>query len=347
MDIEALGTIETEDKEKLRDIYDNFVKRSPNSLVHTMPNNYEVLEVQEDNNVIQKYLDSLDVMPKSKETYQRALKQFRIFLQENKIKIPIRADILAYKTWLIEAKKEEGKRRFTACTVSSYLTAVKGFYVYLEAEGISPNIANGIKGARHQKGFRKDALKVEQVRKILTNIDTGNIEGKRNFAIINLLVRTGLRTIEIERANLEDIRQEGIEALLYIQGKGRDEKDEYVLLTDSAMNPLSNYLLARGELSPDAPLFVSHSNNKNNCRLSTRSIRTIVKTAMRNAGIDSDRLSAHSLRHTAITLALTAGASIQEAMGMARHTSINTTMIYAHNIDRIKNAPERKIDEIL
>ena len=63
--------------------------------------------------------------------------------------------------------------------------------------------------------------------------------------------------------------------------------------------------------------------------------------------LDSSRLTAHSLRHTAVTLALMGGATIQEARLLARHSSINTTLIYAHNINRVAQAPERKIDALL
>ena len=82
-------------------------------------------------------------------------------------------------------------------------------------------------------------------------------------------------------------------------------------------------------------------------RLTTRSISRIVKDNLRKAGIDSDRITAHSLRHTAVTLSLLGGATIQEAQSMARHKNINTTLIYAHNINRIKHAPERVIDTML
>jgi integrase/recombinase XerC/integrase/recombinase XerD len=162
-----------------------------------------------------------------------------------------------------------------------------------------------------------------------------------------LLVRTGLRTIEAERANIEDVRQEGGEALLYIQGKGRDSKDAFVLLTEATLKPIREYVRARGKTAPTDPLFTSHSDRNNGERLTTRSISRIAKGALREAGIDSDRLTAHSLRHTAVTLSLLGGASIQEAQSMARHKNINTTLIYAHNIDRISKAPERKIDALL
>ena len=65
------------------------------------------------------------------------------------------------------------------------------------------------------------------------------------------------------------------------------------------------------------------------------------------AGINSDRITAHSMRHTAVTLALIGGASIQEAQSMARHTNINTTMIYAHNLDRLDSPAESKIEALL
>lgn len=290
-------------------------------------------------NIIEIYLASIDVKPKTKETYRRALKRFMEWLSDNSLVQPSRADILAYKGYLLD--------NFTACTVSSYLTAVKGFYIYLEAEKISPNVANGIKGAKHQQGFKKDPLTVEQAKNVLIEIDTKDITGLRDYAIINLLIRTGLRTIEIERANIEDIRQQAGEALLYIQGKGRDSKDDFVLLTESTLKPIRDYIKARGKTKPTDPLFTSHSNKNYGGRLTTRSISRLVKNHLKNSGIDSDRITAHSLRHTAVTLSLIGGATIQEAQSMARHKNINTTLIYAHNINRIKQAPERRIDSLL
>ena len=289
-------------------------------------------------NLVQQYIATLDVTPKSRETYRKSLKQFMQFIDNNGITQPTRNDILAYKRYLLE--------QYKACTVSSYMTAVKGLFIYLESTHMYPNIANGIKGAKHQKGFRKDALTIDQVKRILSGIDTGSIEGLRNYAMINLFVRTGLRTIEVHRANIEDIRQEGGEALLYIQGKGRDSKDSFVFLTDSTLYPIQKYLMARRTIDPKAPLFASHSDRNEGERITTRTISWIVKQAMRTVGIDSERLTAHSLRHTAVTFSLIAGATIQEAQAMARHSNVNTTLIYAHNIDRIAKAPERKIDAL-
>ena len=64
---------------------------------------------------------------------------------------------------------------------------------------------------------------------------------------------------------------------------------------------------------------------------------------MINAGYQSARLTAHSLRHTAITLALMAGQNLADVQAFARHTSINTTMIYNHAVNRMKSLCESVI----
>lgn len=92
---------------------------------------------------------------------------------------------------------------------------------------------------------------------------------------------------------------------------------------------------------------VSLSNNSLQGRMSTHAIGRMIRDYYHLAEIYSKRITPHSLRHTAITLALKGGASIQEAQAMARHQNINTTLIYAHNIDRTANAAEFKIDHIL
>jgi integrase/recombinase XerD len=300
----------------------------------TLATNHNAIE-----KIIERFLANVDIKPKSKEAYKKGLKHFLAWVTEQGIGQINREHILAYKQHLLNNYKVN--------TVNNYLTAVRSIYSFLEAERISPNITGGVKGAKQARGFSKDALTLEQARKVLKNLKHTNMENTRDYAIINLLIRTGLRTIEIERANIEDIRQEAGQALLYIQGKGRDDKDAFVILTEETLNPLQNYFKKRGKVKPIEPLFTSHSDRNTGGRLTTRSLRRIVKQGLRGVGIDNDRITAHSLRHTAVTLSLLGGATIQETQALARHSNINTTMIYAHNIDRIGKAPERKIDAIL
>ena len=289
--------------------------------------------------IIERFLANTDIRIKSKVVYRKGLKNFLAWVAEMDIGQINREHILAYKQHLLNTYKVN--------TVNNYLTAVRSIYSFLEAERISPNITGGVKGAKQARGFSRDALTVDQARTVLHDLKRVNIEDKRDYSIINLLIRTGLRTIELERANIEDIRQEAGQALLYIQGKGRDDKDAFVLLTGETLAPIQDYLRERGKIKPQDPLFTSHSDRNKGGRLTTRSLRRLVKQGLRRVGIDSERITTHSLRHTAVTLSLLGGATIQETQALARHSNINTTMIYAHNIDRIGKAPERKIDAIL
>jgi len=193
------------------------------------------------------------------------------------------------------------------------------------------------------RGFRKDCLTPSQIRESLDSINKGTLEGLRDYAVLNLLVRTGLRVIEIARAKVEDIRQESSEAVLWVQGKCRDSKDDFVLLLNDTLKPIRAYLATRGNLPDGAPLFASISDRNAGQPLTTRSLSRIVKGRLRAVGLDSSRLTAHSLRHTAITLSIKGGASLQAAQAMARHSDPKTTMIDFHNLNRVQAGAEKFI----
>lgn len=100
---------------------------------------------------------------------------------------------------------------------------------------------------------------------------------------------------------------------------------------------IRDYLSARKVDDQNQPLFVSTSNHNAHGRMTTRSIRRTVKTIFIAAGFNSPRLTAHSTRHTAATLSLLNGATLQQAQELLRHQNIATTEIYAHNIDATQN----------
>lgn len=293
--------------------------------------------------VIAEYLKNIDVKPRTLETYRKALKQFEqwITLYTGNIRPPQKADIIAYKNHLIQ--------NYTDNTVTSYIVAIKGLFKWLASEGIYKNITDNIvsKNKGQKREFKRKCLSKEQLKAILDNLQGDSLEAKRDYALVNLLARTGLRTIEIERANIEDMQQDLGQTYLYVQGKGQNSKNAFVKLNETALKPLKEYLQLRGEKNPIAPLFASISDRNNGGRLTTRSISRIVKNAMVKVGIDERELTAHSLRHTAITFSLLGGTQIEEVKEFARHADINTTLIYAHNIDRRKGQAENSIDSYL
>lgn len=282
-----------------------------------------------------RWIAYIDAKPRTVETYTRNIKQFYSYLQANGIAAPTRDDIVNYREMLKESHKPT--------TVQAYITAIKLFFQWTEQENLYPDIAKHVKGAKLDTDHKKDPLTAKQVSKVLKNIDTSTLTGLRDYAILSLMVTSGLRTIEVMRANIEDMRTVGDFTALFIQGKGHDEKNTYIKIAEPIEEAIRAYLTTRGKAAGTDPLFASHAHRNNGERMTTRSISRLVKEALKAAGYDSERLTAHSLRHTAATLNLLNGASIEETQQLLRHTSINTTMIYAHALERAKNNSEERI----
>lgn len=283
-----------------------------------------------DFNTFDRFINYLDASPKTVETYKKALRQFFNYLGLHGIRQPQREDVIAFRDDL----KASGLK---PTTVQNYITATRIFFKWTEQEALYPNIAEHVKGAKLDKNHKKDYLTSRQAKEVLANIKTDTEEGLRNYAILSLMITGGLRTIEVSRADVGDLRTLGENTVLFVQGKGREEKTEYIKISAPVEKAIRTYLKARGNVEEGQPLFTSTSNNSRGKRISTRTVSGIVKTALKNAGYDSARLTAHSLRHTAITLALLAGREITEVQQFARHANLNTTMIYNHALDQAKN----------
>ena len=301
----------------------------------------EVVEVEGARDVYGEFLDSLDTSARTKDTYGKALKRWAAWLDSDAMGCfdARREDVIRYR----DSMAAEGLK---ASTVNTYLTAVRCFYRWTDSIGRYPNIAAGVRGLKQSGAGAKDSLTVEQARRVLDE-DTGTLKAKRDHAMVNLMLRRGLRTIEVARADIGDIQQMGGQVVLFIQGKGYSDKGAFVVLSDEVLQPIYDYLDARGVDDPSAPLFASLSNRNMGGRMSTRSVSRVVKERMKACGLSSARLTAHSLRHTAVTFALLSGASLQETQAMARHASIETTLIYAHNLQRLDARAERGVDDYI
>lgn len=282
-----------------------------------------------------RWISFVDAKPKTIETYTRNIRPFIQFLTDNGIKNPAREHIVAFR--------ETMKENYKPNTVQCYIMAIKQFFRWTEREGLYPNIADHVKGAKIDSGFKKDYLTSKQVRKLLQTIDRSTLKGLRDYAILLLMVTTGLRTIEVQRANIEDLRTVADFTALFIQGKGREERTDYVKVDSPVEDAIRAYLKARRKTNRAQPLFTSIAHRNSGNRMTTRSISRIVKENMIEANLKSDRLTAHSLRHTAATLNLLNGGTPEETRQLLRHSNINTTLIYSHALERANNNSEARI----
>ena len=289
--------------------------------------------------LVANFVSGLDVKESSRSLYTRTITQYFNWLQEEgkDINTLTRADILEYKDSLLSSG-------LSALTIGSYIVAVRKFYEWAEAEKIYPNIAKGIKTPKRVQAFKKQHLTDTKSGELLAHFQTLSL---RDYAIVNLILRTGLRTIEVVRADIGDITFKGERRILKIWGKGHTEKDDFVILTDKAYQPIKEYLETRKGAKQGEPLFTSTSRQNAGERLTTRTISKICKEGLQAIGLDGKEFTAHSLRHTTAVAILKHGGSITDVQEVLRHTSPVTSQIYTESVKeemRLENAPEAMLD---
>lgn len=309
----------------------------------------ETAEIDFNADLVSKWLKFAAVSPKSMETYANCLKQLFLYFAANDIKNPSREDLENWRDMLIDSGK-------SASTVALYLTSCKLFFRFLAQENVYSDIADHIKNkVKISNNHKKDSITVNQANQLLAVADNSKsnnqLKALRDKAIIALMLSTGVRSIEVVRANYSDIRQIEGNYFLYVQGKGRSEKAESVLLDAKVKKAIDAYLKARekasGRIGKNAPLFVSTSRRNKNSRLTTRSIRGIVKGNLREIGIDTPTVSCHSLRHFAASTMVMQGVELPNIQMALRHKNLATTMIYLNYFNRIKNRAESAVAKVL
>lgn len=294
-------------------------------------NEMEVVEEGFNFSLVTKWIAFAQVKPASVKAYEKGLKRLREYFASNGIVNPTRENLIQYREYL-------GKT-YAATTANLYLSAAKLFLAFLATEGyIASNPAEHLKGYKLAEGHKKSALRPDDVKKIAAQFDASTLKGARDLAMYALMTTCGLRCCEIARANISDFEICGDVIRLHLQGKGKNDKIEGVNVPSAVYNLICQWLAKRGTVEMDAPLFTSISRNNFGGRLTTVSISRIVKSALREAGFDSPRLTAHSLRHTCATTALNAGATLREVQQTLRHRRISTTEIYLAELDALKNS---------
>ena len=240
-------------------------------------------------------------------------------------------------------------------TTALYLRSVCQFFKWTAANGLYPDIAANI----HAPKIRHDAHKKEALSPadVLTiersiadhatqrtaaaatatkdtagRIDRATEQGKRLYAMYLLAVNAGLRTVEISRASVKDLEVKGGNAYLYIWGKGHSEADQRKPIAPEVYAAIREYLDSRSDRATgSSPLFVSTGNRSGGKRIATTTISTMLKRAMQDAGYNSERLTAHSLRHTAGTNTMELTGNLYLTQQYMRHSNPATTEIYLHN----------------
>ena len=165
----------------------------------------------------------------------------------------------------------------------------------------------------------------------------------RSLLIISMMALQGLRTIEVHRANVEDLTEKGENLILLVRGKTRDR---IAYLRPDTAKRMKEFLALRGKVEPDSsgtPLFTAVGIRGGGARLSRRHIRQQTDKYLRLAGLKRPGISNHALRHTAATLGYLHTGDLRAVQDFLGHVDPRQTSRYAHVVDMAKKNPARFI----
>jgi len=203
-------------------------------------------------------------------------------------------------------------------------TALRSFLSFLYVEGMTerslvaavPSVA-GWRLAGLPKG-----LEPKELRSLLTSCDRRTQQGRRDFAILTVLARLGLRAGEVAALLLDDIDWRA--GTLVVRGKG-NIIESLPLPPDVGEAVVAYLRRGRPGSAKGRPVFVRVKAPHR--ALSSGGVTQVVAAAARRAGLG--QIHAHRLRHTVATQMLQAGASLTEVGQLLRHRRVLTTAIYA------------------
>ncbi len=242
----------------------------------------------------------------------------------------------------VKASRQHGVQAgLQPASIAHKLAVVRRFYAAVVAQGLRPdNPASGIAPPRDRRALEALPLLAEvELTQLLQAIPrTGSERALRDRVLLALLGLQGLRTVEVTRANGEDLHSRNPLVLL-VRGKTRDR---LLPLRPDLATALQTYRAARGTVVHDTagtPLVTAVGHRAGGQRLSRRGIRHIVDGYLRQTGLKRPGISDHALRHTAATLAYTYTRDLRAVQQMLGHADPRTTARYAHLVDRLQQNP--------
>ena len=288
-------------------------------------------------------------------TYWTQVKQYLEWCRASQLdpRAATRETMKIYRWWLLE-------RGYKSKTIAIKLTAVSRLYdAAMEYGLMSSNPVWGIKPPSESidPAARITYLEQGEATILLQSVGQPDITGildprlslktLRDKLLLGVMTLEGTRTVEMHRLNIGDVVRQGQKVGVKVSSK---RHTRVVPLTPQLAQVLEQYLTTlRGagfESMVASPLLVNLSNYGRGERLSRRGIRQVVDKYLQATNLKylpGRTLSAHSLRHTAGTLALRNGASLRQVQDLLGHADPRTTAIYAHVGDRWEQNPALKV----
>jgi site-specific recombinase XerC len=235
-------------------------------------------------------------------------------------------DIERYKKYLLT------KRRLSPVSVTMYLSSVRKFFDYLvKRSALHFNSARSVKGGSPHVRLTRKRITSGDVLSLLNSIDRNDEIGFRDFVIVKLMLACGLSEIELIRANIGDLTRTRNTMQLALQGKGMKTKEMIIVIPKDVQQPLKDYLAYRTNAAVIEPLFMSAGNRTRGERMTSRGLRERINYYLTKSGVkngEARKITALSLRNTAIIMMMEQGANVDEIKKRFRIVKDSTVSLY-------------------
>jgi integrase len=289
------------------------------------------------------WLDENSASPLTHGAYDAEIRRFRAALQRVDLDLDGAYGLVALVAQAYAAAGDVG-----AVTHNKRLSIVSSFYKYAIKHTLlaPPNPIDLVKRRKRAPYARAQVLDVGAVRERLAAIDRSGLAGGRDYALLSVALATGRRLRELAGLRFAHVHllSNGRVKLTWLHTKGRDDP-----LYDTLPAPLARALLGYlhgwygvglGEVPPDAPIWVSLSNNHRGGALSISAIADICAQRIGTSKV-------HQLRHTFARMLEDAGAKISEIQQRLGHKSAATTSIYLQALRADENPYAEELVKVL
>lgn len=295
----------------------------------------------------ERFLSEQNLSVSTIKIYKICYKYYFVYLKKNDILFAKTSDVIRFR----ESLRDLGHSTYY---IYIYICALKGLYRYLRINQRRLNlpsvyaydILTGVKNEQIKPHVKKTLLSLEEARHLLVSTKKmrKNIYDYRNYAIICLMITSGLSPYEIIHLKRDDYQIRDGKSVLIIKKNGSSRLDK-VRLSKGVVEAINDYLARRNKDNPY--LFISQNHITEKGHLSRTFFYTMFVKVLKKCGLEHTKITPHCLRHTAAHLNLIRGGSIESTKQLLRHTNISSTLIYQDYINQMQDHTEESIESFI
>jgi len=279
---------------------------------------------------VRRYLNSRDFSKATLNIYWRVIRQFIIKVRPDE------------DEWVARAIRWKRNLKISPSSVALYVVIVRMFLRWCVKRGlVDTNPMENMKVKWHELTPRQ-ALAPEEAQLLLSAAknDTGAFS-RRNHAIISLMLHTGLRIGSVVSLRIQDFEKAKKRVILKYLSKGHRNRDSFVVVPYKVMKLIDRYLrFHHRDFGDIGPIWFDARGKA----MTDAALRQMIVRYLKAIGLKREGICVHSLRHTAASMAIAAGADVRAVKDMLGHSKIETTERYIHSIRRVEDAAEARID---